>query len=260
MPGSDDSTQSGGLRVLVVDDAEVNRIAAQALLARMGHESDAVGSGLEAVEQACKSRYDIVLMDIQMPDLDGEEAARRIRERLGAATPRIVALTAHSVPGDRERFMAAGMDGYLTKPIEPGALAAELGGLPPPAAGPERAEFLVDRGHLRALLAYDDDKQSMVREIINMFLRDAPQILDAVRGSCARQDYTQLARDAHLLKGAASNAAATALSGAAARLEALARGGEREDSAKLVESLDMMWQRTAVALTGELERLGGAKR
>lgn len=260
MPSSDDSTQSGGLRVLVVDDAEVNRIAAQALLARMGHVSDAVGSGLDAVEQACKSRYDIVLMDIQMPDLDGEETARRIRERLGATTPRIVALTAHSVPGDRERFMAAGMDGYLTKPIEPGALAAELGGMPPPAAGPERAEFLVDRGHLRALLAYDDDKQSMVRDILNMFLRDAPQILDAVRGSCARQDYAQLARDAHLLKGAASNAAATALSGAATRLEALARGGEGQDAAKVVESLEMMWQRTAVALTGELERLGGAKR
>ena len=93
-----------------------------------------------------------------------------------------------------------------------------------------------------------------------MFLRDAPNILDAVRGSCERQDYAQLARDAHLLKGAASNAAAAALSGASARLEALARGGEGEDAAKLVESLDMMWQRTAVALTGELERLGGAKR
>jgi len=260
MPGSDDTTPSSGMRVLVVDDAEVNRIAAQALLARMGHVSDAVGSGLDAVEVACKIHYDIVLMDIQMPDLDGEEAARRIRERLGAATPRIVALTAHSVPGDRERFMAAGMDGYLTKPIEPGALAAELGGLSPPAAGRERAEFLVDRGHLRALLAYDDDKQSMVRDIINLFLRDAPHILDAVRGSSARQDYAQLARDAHLLKGAAANAAAAALAGAAARLEALARGGEGEDAAKLVESLEMMWQRTSVALTGELERLGGAKR
>ena len=260
MPRPDDSTQSSRLRVLVVDDAEVNRIIAQALLDKMGHDSDAVESGLDAVERACTGRYDIVLMDIQMPDIDGEEAARRIRQRLGTATPRIVALTAHSVPGDRERFMAAGMNGYLTKPIEPGALAAELSGLPPPAAGPERAEFLVDRGHLRALLAYDDDKQSMVREIINMFLRDAPNILDAVRGSCERQDYAQLARDAHLLKGAASNAAAAALSGASARLEALARGGEGEDAAKLVESLDMMWQRTAVALTGELERLGGAKR
>jgi CheY-like chemotaxis protein len=260
MPGPDDSAQSGGLRVLVVDDAEINRIVAQALLGKMGHESDAVESGLEAVERACTGRYDIVLMDIQMPDIDGEEAARRIRQRLGAATPRIVAMTAHSVPGDRERFLAAGLDGYLTKPMEPEALAAELGGLAPPAAGRERAEFLVDRGHLRALLKYDNEKQSMVRDILNMFLRDAPLYLDAVRSSCARNDYPQLARDAHMLKGAASNAAAPALAAAAAHLEALARGGEGEDAAKLVESLDMMWQRTAVALAGEIDRLGGVKK
>jgi len=260
MPRPSDATQSRALRVLVVDDAEVNRIVAQALLGKMGHDSDAAESGLDAVEQACTGRYDIVLMDIQMPDLDGVEAAFRIRQRLGAATPRIVAMTAHSVPGDRERFLAAGMDGYLAKPIEPETLAAELGGLEPPAARPEPAEFLVDRGRLRALLAYDDGKQSMTRDIINMFLRDAPQLLDAVRGSWARHDYAQLARDAHALKGAASNSGAPALAAAAAHLEALARGGEREDSAQLVESLDLMWQRTAVALAGELERLGGAKK
>src|SRR5688572_27202632 len=132
MPGLTDPAQSRALRVLVVDDAEVNRIVAQALLGNMGHDSDAAESGLDAVEQACTGRYDIVLMDIEMPDIDGVEAASRIRQRLGAAAPRIVAMTSHSVPGDRERFLAAGMDGYLAKPLEPENLAAELGGLPPP--------------------------------------------------------------------------------------------------------------------------------
>ncbi len=243
------------LRVLVVDDVEGNRLLAQALLRKLGHESDTADTGLDAVERACTGRYDTVLMDIQMSDVDGVEAMRSIRQRLGAAAPRIVAMTAHSMPGDRERFLAAGMDGYLAKPINPAAFAAELDGLPPPAARPEPAEFLVDRGRLRALLEYDDEQHSMVRSIIDIFLRDAPQYLDAVRGSCARHDYAQLARDAHALKGAASNAAAPALSAIAARLEAFAREGEREDSAKLVTDLVSTWERTAVALAGERERL-----
>ena len=114
------------MRVLVVDDVDANCRLAQALLRRFGHVSEVATSGLEAVEMATTGRYDVILMDVQMPDIDGLEATRRIRERLGASTPRIVAMTANAMPGDRERCLAAGMHGYLAKPIDPQALADEI--------------------------------------------------------------------------------------------------------------------------------------
>jgi signal transduction histidine kinase/HPt (histidine-containing phosphotransfer) domain-containing protein len=243
------------LRVLVVDDVAVNRRLAQALLRKLGHEADTADTGLGGVQQACAGRYDTVLMDIQMPDVDGVEAARRVRRELGAAAPRIVAMTAHSLPGDRERFLAAGMDGYLAKPVDPAALVAELGGPAASGARPAPAERLVDRGRIESLLEYDDEKQSMVRGIIDLFLRDAPQHLAAVRDAHARHDHAQLAQHAHALKGAAANAAAPALAALAARLEALARDGEREGSAQLVADLAAAWERTAAALADERRRL-----
>ncbi len=260
---------SARLRVLVVDDVDANRGLAQALLRRLGHESDTVDTGLAAVERACTGRYDMVLMDIQMPDIDGMEATRRIRQRLGPAAPRIVAMTAHSLSGDRERCLAAGMDGYLAKPINPAAFAAELGRplrpLAEPAVredgprAPELAESLVDRVRIQTLLEYDDEKQSMVRAIIDTFLHDAPRYLEAVRDALTRHDHAQVAHHAHALKGAASNAAAPVLSEIASRLEALARNGERDDLAQLVEKLDSTYERSAVALVAERERLGRAE-
>ena len=257
------------LRVLVVDDVDANRGLAQALLRRLGHESDAVDTGLAAVERACTGRYDTVLMDVQMPDIDGLEAMRRIRQRLGAAAPRIVAVTAHALSGDRERCLAAGMDGYLVKPINPAAFAAELGAplrpVAEPAArqdeppAPESVESLVDRVRIQTLLEYDDEEQSMVRAIIDTFLHDAPRYLEAVRDALTRHDREQVAHHAHALKGAASNAAAPVLSEIASRLEVLARNGERDDLAQLVEKLDSTYERSAVALVAELERLARRK-
>jgi CheY-like chemotaxis protein len=223
------------------------------------------------VERACTGRYDTVLMDIQMPDIDGMEATRLIRQRLGAAAPRIVAMTAHSLSGDRERCLAAGMDGYLAKPINPAAFAAELGrplrSVAEPAARedgprapePAPAEGLVDRVRIQALLEYDDEEQSMVRAIIDTFLHDAPRYLEAVRDAHARHDYAQLAHHAHALKGAASNAAAAALSEIASRLETLARNGERDDLARLVEKLVSTYERSVVALVAEREQLARSR-
>src|SRR6188474_2796282 len=112
------------LQVLVADDVDANRLLAQALLRRFGHESELASSGLEAVEKAVAGQFAVVLMDVEMPDIDGIEAARRIRERLGAAAPRIIAVTANALPGDRERCLAAGMDDYLSKPVQLEALRA----------------------------------------------------------------------------------------------------------------------------------------
>ncbi|WP_084458380.1 response regulator [Desulfocurvus vexinensis] len=127
----------GPLRILVAEDNMVNMIYARRILERMGHEVVTANSGRAVLEVMARERFDCVLMDIQMPDMDGLEATRRIREAAPGPTPRtvpIVAMTAHAMRGDRERFLAAGMDAYLAKPIEPEQLVRTLADVL--AAGP----------------------------------------------------------------------------------------------------------------------------
>ena len=137
--------RDGAQRILVVDDDEVNLITAQRLLTRLGYTADRAASGRQALEMLARTRYDAVLMDIQMPEMDGMEATRRIRmgESMAPnATPPwvpVVALTAHAMLGDRERFLAAGMTDYLAKPIEidqlHAAMRAALAQAPTPGGG-----------------------------------------------------------------------------------------------------------------------------
>jgi CheY-like chemotaxis protein len=115
------------LDILVVEDNAVNQKLALRLLARMGYEADLAANGREAVDAVDRRRYDLVLMDVQMPEMDGFEATRRIAERLPPAQrPRIVAMTANAMDGDRERCLEAGMDGYIAKPIRSEELVAAL--------------------------------------------------------------------------------------------------------------------------------------
>jgi CheY-like chemotaxis protein len=121
------------LRVLLAEDQEINVKYARALLAAMGHSVEVVRDGRQACDRVAAGGCDIVLMDVQMPGMDGEAAMRLIREMeagTGARTP-LIALTAHAMQGDRQRLIAAGFDGYVSKPIEPPALAAEIGRVVP---------------------------------------------------------------------------------------------------------------------------------
>jgi CheY-like chemotaxis protein len=113
------------LRILVVEDERTNRSVAQRLLSKLGHEVACVESGEEALKLLGEEAFDCVLMDIQMPGLDGLETTMVLRGRLGLKTP-VIALTAHAMEGDRKRFIEAGMDGYVAKPFELGELQAEL--------------------------------------------------------------------------------------------------------------------------------------
>ncbi len=118
----------GPLRILVAEDNHVNQMLVEALLGKAGHYADMVGNGLEAVQAVSSSRYDLVLMDAQMPEMDGPTAARAIRELPGAPScVPIIALTANALPGQREEYLAAGMNDYVAKPIDPAALFAAIG-------------------------------------------------------------------------------------------------------------------------------------
>jgi PAS domain S-box-containing protein len=125
---------SGQLRILVAEDNAVNQKVATLLLRKLGHGADLVGNGLEALEALARERYDVVLMDVQMPELDGLEATRRIVAEYGVDRPRIVAMTANAMESDRDECFAAGMDDYIAKPIRPGELADALARCTPRSA------------------------------------------------------------------------------------------------------------------------------
>ncbi len=130
-PTADVPSLDGGLRVLVAEDDEINRLVAERLLRRLGVAADLVCDGMAAVEAVQAQRYDVVLMDINMPGLDGVAATRAIHEAVGpAGRPWIVAMTANALAGDRERFLAAGLDDYLSKPVRLGDLRDLLGTVP----------------------------------------------------------------------------------------------------------------------------------
>ncbi len=116
------------LRILVAEDNLVNQRVVKTLLERRGHSVELADTGAAAVERAVQQKFDVILMDVQMPEMDGMEATRFLRQKdaeRGVRTP-IVMVTAHAMQGDRERFLAAGADGYVTKPIQMEQLEAEI--------------------------------------------------------------------------------------------------------------------------------------
>jgi CheY-like chemotaxis protein len=140
--------------VLVAEDNPINQLVITRLLVRLGHQVDIAGDGRVALERVRQRRYDIVLMDVEMPEMDGFEAALRIRDLGdGIAQPYIIALTAHIINGDRERYLQAGMNDYLGKPLHLGDLRRALAGSPalaalPPPSDPPAINPTVD--HPRA--------------------------------------------------------------------------------------------------------------
>jgi signal transduction histidine kinase/DNA-binding response OmpR family regulator len=212
-------------KVLLAEDNVVNQRVAVGLLSRRGHQVTVVTNGEEAIDALARERFDIVLMDLQMPVMGGIEATQRIRDRerdLSLDRIRIVAMTAHAMSGDRERCLAAGMDGYLSKPTESRALFAEVEGSTTDVA----ASSPVDESDLLKRLHGDKE---LAAEIVRLFVEECPGLLDGVRTALDRRDVPSARRAAHKLKGAAGTASATGIAEAAALIETLA-GSEDNDA------------------------------
>ena len=212
------------LRVLVAEDNAVNRTLVVQLLKKRGHRATVTGNGREALAALEREEFDVALMDVQMPELDGFEATAEIRarERTSGRHLPIVAMTAHAMKGDRERCVAAGMDGYVSKPIDRRKLYETIERLARSKAAAHAAEAVLD---LDAMLRRAGGDRGLVREMAELFLAEAPRMLEAVRSALQSGDAPALAHAAHALKGSVSNFTTARAADAALKLERLARTG-----------------------------------
>jgi CheY-like chemotaxis protein len=232
------------IRVLLAEDNAINQRLMVRLLEKRGHTVTVVQDGTEALAALERQTFDVVLMDIQMPHMDGLETTLAIRAREQDTMTRvpIVAMTAHAMQGDRERCLAAGMDGYVAKPLRPKELFEVIARLTAPAASPpetpaapEEEQDIVDRNTLWERVAGDAD---LLREIIELFLADCPERLLELHEALTHQDYTVLARAAHRLKGALGNISANPALAAVWRVEAAARAGDVQAATEALARLE----------------------
>jgi two-component system, sensor histidine kinase and response regulator len=233
------------LNILLAEDNAVNRVLAQKLLQKQGHTVTSVNNGIEAVqlwEQNQSRQFDIILMDVQMPEMDGLQAAARIRERelgTGAHIP-IIAVTAHAMKGDRERCLAAGMDGYITKPINPAELAKVIQATVPAGTKlvPVSGDSAMKEPSDAELLARFDGDNELLKELAGIFLTECPKMLDEIRAALSAADSKALETAAHTLKGSVGNFATPGPWETAQRLELLAKSGQLPGAQEIVRVLE----------------------
>jgi CheY-like chemotaxis protein/HPt (histidine-containing phosphotransfer) domain-containing protein len=237
------------VKILLAEDNIVNQRVAVGLLTKRGHDVTVAANGLEALAAIEREQFDVVLMDVQMPEMGGFEAttAIRARERRTGGHLRIVAMTAHAMTGDRERCLEVGMDGYLSKPIDRQRLFAaveerEAAPAQAPAAAPINREQALQRlGGDEALFA----------DVIRLFLEDCPVQLSALKDAIDARDAAGIRATAHTLKGSAGSLAATRVSNAARTMEQL--GAEGKVAAAAVAWADLASE--AAALLDSLRQM-----
>jgi len=256
----------GMRRILVAEDNPVNQKVVRATLEKLGYRVDLVANGLEAVSGWRTGRYDLILMDCQMPQMDGYEAAREIR-RLESDQPRIpiVALTAHAMKGAEAQCLAAGMDAHLSKPLNrellgtcletffktqtPQTVSAPSSVAPVALTPPETDLQRVD---LQALGALVDGDPQFERELISDYISTATTLLHSIASAAARNDWDAVMQAAHSLKGASASMHATASAALASRLESAVKAGE---TAALTGLLDQLRSEVAQAICFLQQRL-----
>ena len=233
-----------GLEILVVEDNIVNQRLAEHLLRNKGHIVTIANNGREALEVLELQRFELALVDVQMPEMDGLQLTAAVREkekRTGEHLP-IIAMTAYAMRGDRERCLEAGMDGYVPKPINSKQLFELIAGVC--SAGLKSslgAKLGISHEILdeSALLVRFEGEGDLLRDVVNLFLEDCPKLMDGIRGAVERSDAHGLERAAHKLKGTVANFSARASYDAALRLEAMGREGHLETARDALGALDM---------------------
>jgi PAS domain S-box-containing protein len=268
------------LRILVAEDNAVNQQVALLLLKRLGYRADVAADGLEALQALEREPYDVVLMDVQMPTMDGLEATRRIHQRWPEGQrPHVIAATANAMREEREACLAAGMDDYLSKPIRMEELAAALSRCrphlapPPPAPvresgggsqasspepepqGPPLPAGVLHPPALKRLMdTIGDDDPDVLAALIDTFLRDVPGLVDGARRGLQQGQADEVRRAAHTLKSNGAAFGAMRFSELSRELESVARSGTVEGAAELIERVEAEYESVRIALEAVRER------
>ena len=255
--------------VLVAEDNPVNQMVALKMLERLGYRVDVVENGAEALEEVSLGHYDAVLMDVQMPRMDGYEATAKIREREGAArhTP-VIAMTANALEGEREAALSAGMDDYVAKPVKAGELDRVLRRWTSPTERTSAPEGAAEGGDasdaappldpavietLRSL--QDEGEPDLVAELAGMFLDDAALRLEELRDAIGVGDAAKVRGVSHALKGSSGNMGATRVHGVCADLESAGESGDLAAAVpRLLERLEGELSLLRPALEAEVAR------
>jgi PAS domain S-box-containing protein len=268
-------------RLLLAEDNEINQKVAVRTLERLGYRVDVADDGAEAVEAAALTGYAAILMDVQMPNMDGHEATAEIRRRqsdTGTHTP-IIAMTANALQGDREKALEAGMDDYISKPVK----AAELGemlrnwaSIDPVEEGSEEGseeglaensvagegdasiehendDGALDPDILAGLRDLDDGEEDLLAELAGIFLEDAEAHLRTLRDSVEASDASSVRAASHTLKGSSGNIGASRIQEVCARLQEISEAAELDDAPELLSRLERELERARpelVALKG----------
>lgn len=256
---------AGALRIVIAEDNLTNQKVVLKLLERLGYQAKTTGNGVELLQALRSDRYDVVLLDVQMPEMDGLEAAGHIRRMwTDAERPRIIGMTALAMEGDRERCLAAGMDDYITKPIRREALEDALarcqprvvdgpGALPVrdlPVLGREPLPAAVDVSVLDELRALQgDDDPHFVTGLIDHFLSDTPLRLEQIEAALATGTPKAVERIVHSLKSSCANLGARRMSGLCLDLEKMARAQDLTGARPLAEQIASEFARVSDALS-----------
>jgi two-component system, sensor histidine kinase and response regulator len=254
--------ENANFRVLIAEDNAINQKVAVHQLRRLGYSVDAVSNGSEVLDSLNRESYDCVLMDCQMPDMDGFETTKEVRRREGDSEHiPIIAMTANALEGDRERCLAAGMDDYISKPVKKEALAAILSRW----TQQSREEVARSRAgehvavldesvleELRSLRSASDPE--FFSQVIDMFIADAPQRFALIRRAARDSNPDALAREAHALKGSSAHLGATRMAELCEILEEQGRSGTVGGVPAVLRVLEEEFERVRAALNAEKDR------
>lgn len=237
------------LRILLAEDNVVNQKVALHLLGRLGYRADIASNGWEVLQALQRQPYDVVLMDVQMPEMDGLSATRRICEEwLYEQRPWIIAMTANAMQSDREQCLSAGMDNYVSKPIQMEALVKALAALQPLPRLPISTSA-VDPQAIQALCdLFGENASSVLVEVIDSFLEDTPHILQVIRNSVDARDAVALRQATHTLKSTSATLGAMTLSNLCKQLEAIAKDDTLAGSPEIASQLEAEYERVRCAL------------
>ena len=249
--------------ILLVEDNTTNQIVAMSYLEKLGYRADLAASGQEAIARAKTKPYDLILMDISMPGMDGLEATRRIRAMNGwASVVPVIALTAHVLPEDRERCIAAGMNDFLSKPIDRDALATMMerwlanAAIAPltlerPDSPTSQSLPVLDKQALRRLV--DDLDVATMFRVTQTFLDDVAKRLDGMRVSCEVSAFITVQNEAHALKGSSANCALPQFSALMSEIETAAKKRNCDDLAPLLQQTEEVYIAARDSLLAERE-------